>query len=51
MSGHLKCPHCASIVEYGVMVCRGCGAEVAYISADALKIHAAILSQSQGLQP
>jgi hypothetical protein len=32
MSGHLKCPHCASIVEYGVMVCRGCGAEVGYIS-------------------
>jgi hypothetical protein len=26
----VKCPHCASIVEYGVLVCYGCGAEVRY---------------------
>ena len=25
-----KCPHCATVVESSVRVCRGCGAEVVY---------------------
>lgn len=27
---NLKCPHCGFEPEYGVTVCRGCGAEIMY---------------------
>jgi hypothetical protein len=34
MLKHLKCPHCATTVEFGITVCPGCGAEVTYSSPD-----------------
>jgi hypothetical protein len=41
MSRQLKCPHCATIIEDGVLVCYGCFAELEYVSAEANECRAA----------
>jgi hypothetical protein len=49
MSEQLKCPHCATTVEYGVLVCYGCKAEAHYHSAAANEFAAAAGSGCAGL--